>query len=503
MVKTSIFKIASNYLARLWGLVSVFIFIPLYIKYLGIESYAIIGFYSLLLGIVGFIDSGMSSAVLKEFSLDKDRNYKYSILRKIEKKYLIICFFLILVFIVSSNFISKFWLTSEFISSPRLQYYIILIGIGIALQLISSLYYGAFFGLNEQVKANLYQIVWSITKSLIVILYFVIFEASLEIYFWWQIICNFFYLIILRFSVLKRLNDSIGQLVITINRIPKHIFSYIINVTFIAVITSLNGYADKLIASSLFTLTVFGFYNIASTISQFPMYVSSPLVLFIFPTIARLYQEKKIYRLNYLIFKIYVLLIIVSLPIIFTIISFNKDIMMIWSGKTLTSETVSSYGTLIKLLVTGYFFSAMQLPLYYILLASDKTKFSVIQSIVQFFVGIPLLYFAAKSYGITYIGVIWLLLAFLSFLSIFIYSVRAGVLIIRDRKIFIELLIVPLLINTCIYGIIYSLNFVTSVSFLIIAPLVFLLSVIINIISNNYLNSTKLLSLTNILRFYN
>lgn len=503
MVKNNILKILSNYLARFWGIVSVFIFIPLYIKFLGVESYAVIGFYSLLLGITGFIDSGMSSAVLKEFSIKNTSSYKYSLLRSIEKKYIIVCLVLIVIFTFNSNFISNSWLTSEFIPSKRLQYYIILISIGICLQLLSSLYYGAFFGLNEQIRANIYQIIWSVSKSLLVILYFVFFKASLEIYFWWQIICNLLYLLILRYSVVKKLEDPIGKLIIVFKTIPKHIFSYIINVTFIAILTSLNGYADKLIASSLFTLSVFGFYNIASTISQFPLYVSSPLVLFIFPSIARLFHEKKIFRLNYLIFKIYVLLIIVSLPIIFTVITFSKDIMGIWTGQILDKETAKSYGTLIKFLVSGYFFTAMQLPLYYVLLASDKTRFSVIQSIVQFLVGVPLLYISAKLYGITYIGVVWFLLAFLSFFSIFIYSVKKGVVIISSKRIFFDLIFFPLLINIFIYGVIFWLNLINSVGFFVLAPISFFLSVIMSIICNNYLNHTKLLSLTNILRFYN
>jgi O-antigen/teichoic acid export membrane protein len=503
MVKSNILKISSNYLARLWGIVSVFVFIPLYIKYLGVESYAVIGFYSLLLGITGFIDSGMSSAVLKEFSIENTSNYKYSILTSIEKKYIIICFILIIIFIVNSNFISNSWLTSEFISSSRLQYYIVLISIGICLQLLSSLYYGAFFGLNEQVRANMYQIIWSVSKSLLVIIYFIFFNANLEIYFWWQIICNLLYLIILRYSIIKKLEEPNGKLNIIIKKIPKHILSYIINVTFIAILTSLNGYADKLIASSLFTLSVFGFYNIASTISQFPLYVSSPLVLFVFPSIARLYHEKKIFRLNHLIFKIYVLLIIVTLPIVFTVISFNKEIMGIWTGKILDGEAANSYGTLIKFLVSGYFFTAMQLPLYYILLASDRTRFSVIQSIVQILVGVPLLYISAKFYGITYIGAVWFFLSFFSFLSIFIYSVRKNVLVIRNKRIFFQLILLPLLVNILIYGSVFSLNLIDSVGFFVLAPFIFCLSIVISVICNNYQNHTKLLSLTNILRFYN
>jgi hypothetical protein len=68
MKNSNVGKLVSNYGSRLWSNLF-FIFTPLYIHYLGIESYAIIGFYTLLLGIISFADAGMSSAIIKEFSL--------------------------------------------------------------------------------------------------------------------------------------------------------------------------------------------------------------------------------------------------------------------------------------------------------------------------------------------------------------------------------------------------------------------------------------------------
>lgn len=501
MIKSSILKIGSNYVARVWSLVSVFIFIPIYIKYLGIESYAVIGFYSLLLGLVGFVDSGMSSAVLKEFSLDNGINYKYSILRKVEQRYIAICGILILLFISFSGFISRNWISSEVIPVHQLHYYIILIGVGISFQLLSSLYYGAYFGLNEQLNANLYQVIWSIAKSLLVVVFFIFVNASLEFYFWWQIICNLIYVLVLRFSVIKKLKQELEKLVIIIDKIPRHIYSFIINVSFIAILTSLNGYADKIIASSLFTLSEFGFYNIASTISQLPMYVSSPLILFIFPLIAKFYHNRNFFRLNFVIYKIYFLLIIIIFPILFTIILFNRDIMLIWSGRTLTPETVKSYGTLITLLVLGYFFSAMQLPMYYILLAANKTKFSVTVNVVQFLLGIPLLYIFAKKFGISYIGIIWLVLAISSFLAIFIYSNKIGVIKINFKKAILELIGLPLCLNILTFGLFNYLYVQFSFNFIWIIFMSFFLSVLFNIIVNNYIHGRNPFNILNLFRF--
>ena len=101
MKNSNIGKLISNFGSRIWSLVSVFIFVPLYIHYLGIENYAIIGFYTLILGIISFADAGMSSAVIREFSHDNSTLYKYSVLRKVENLYWTICICISLILIFS------------------------------------------------------------------------------------------------------------------------------------------------------------------------------------------------------------------------------------------------------------------------------------------------------------------------------------------------------------------------------------------------------------------
>lgn len=69
-------KMASGYLVKLFSIASTFIFVPLYIKYLGLESFSIISLGLIVAGILNVLDSGLTSTLTREFSRN-DTNYEW------------------------------------------------------------------------------------------------------------------------------------------------------------------------------------------------------------------------------------------------------------------------------------------------------------------------------------------------------------------------------------------------------------------------------------------
>lgn len=53
MIRKNIF---ANLIGKFWSLLSGFLFIPLYIKYLGFESYSVISFTLMIAGIMAILD---------------------------------------------------------------------------------------------------------------------------------------------------------------------------------------------------------------------------------------------------------------------------------------------------------------------------------------------------------------------------------------------------------------------------------------------------------------
>lgn len=506
MEQSNLVKLLSNYGSRVWSLVSVFIFIPLYIKILGSENYGLIGFYTLLLGIVGFADAGMTSAIIKEFSLEHDSNYKFSILRRLENIYWIVCLIIVLVVISFSGIISTYWLKPETISVEKLKYYVSLIGIGIVLQLLSSLYFGALFALNNQVKSNVIQLTWSFSRSAIVLLLLIFISPTLELYLWWQIFCNILYVLILRYYIIKELvKNSIIQLSVVLNKIPKHMVLYIKGMILIAIISAINIQADKIITSSLFRLDVFGFYNMASTLAQIPIIVGAPLISFVFPLLSRyaiLEGEDNIFKTKIIFEKIFFLINIAVISTSVLIIFYAKEIILLWTHGVIPTNIFSDIVLDVRLLIIGSFFLAIQFPFYYLLLAKGKTKYTIYQGVIQLIIGLPLLYICSSMYGLKGVPIPWVIINFGSFVYLMIIVFRYY-LAINYKLFFLKIFLIPLVITivcTMLFYLLFKLSLITFIPFVLISAVInFLLVLGIT----NKIDGNKLLSFRHLYNFPN
>ena len=412
-MESNFFKILSNYGAKILNIFSVFIFIPIYIKYLGIESFSVISFYTLILGIISFADSGISSAVIKEFSLVNTSNYKYTLFRNIEVLYILICSVLVLLLILGSKFIAVQWLNTQTIPVSDLAYYIRLISFGVTLQLFSSLYFGALFGLGNQVLTNSFQIVWNLAKSGLVILLFIFYKNTLEVYLIWQIMINIIYLGLLRYILIRKLrNTSSTKLLRTEKKIPKHVLSYISGMSLIAIISAFNIQIDKIVVSSYFTLDMLGYYSISSILSQTPVMACTPLVFFVFPIFSKLsfHQNHNFMKVQIVFKKVMYFLLILSIPILMTILLYTKEILLLWIGQKAITNNLNDIVIVTKLLVIGSFFMVLQLPFFYFLLSKNKTKYMMLQGIAQIIIEVPILFFCIKYFGIRGVGIPWVVI---------------------------------------------------------------------------------------------
>lgn len=448
-INSNLIKIASNYLGKIWNMLSVFLFVPLYIHYLGIENYAIIGFYALILGVISFADAGMSSAVTREFALDETASYKLNILRKIEISYWIIITIIFLIITLSSGMIAKKWLATENISFNDLRNYTILIGVGACIQLISSLYFGALFGLGEQVLANIYQVLWTTFKSLFVILLFIFIKKSLYVFLLWQIICNLIYILILRTIAVKKLKKQIGAKQYFKEEFPTRIIKYIGGMVIVALISSINSQADKIVVSYFFKLETFGYYTIVSILSQIPVLITIPMASFIFPLLSKLsVQNNKMFDIVFEKF-VYLLYLIV-IPAAILLCYYPLEILLLWTGSAIDSSSLPDLTVLIRVLTIGSTFLAMQFPFYYALLAHSQTKYTVYQGFLQVLLGLPLLYYFAKFYGLKYVGYPWLLINLFGLLYL-MYICFNGYIKLRSIS-FICINVLPVMVISLIIG---------------------------------------------------
>ena len=164
-------NILANLIGKFWSMFLSFVFIPLYIKYLGFESYSIISFTIVLAGLMAFFDGGLTATLSREFARsDNSISDKKNVLNTIETCYLLIITIVTISLYSFSDFIAYSWLNLQEFDSLRTSFIIKLISFGIGFEMLFRLYIGGLFGLEHQVKANKFLIAWGIVRNGLVIL---------------------------------------------------------------------------------------------------------------------------------------------------------------------------------------------------------------------------------------------------------------------------------------------------------------------------------------------
>jgi O-antigen/teichoic acid export membrane protein len=418
-MKSTVLNILTNYGNKLWGILSIYLFVPLYIQLLGVEAYGIISFYTVVLSIISLADLGLSSAIIKEFSTSFPEGYKYTVFKLVEKKYLLICGVVLMGLLLTSNLIATHWLQTDRFSVEDLTKYVVLISFGVIFHLCSSLYYGALFGLGYQARANTYQFFWALFRTGIVVVVLRYISNSLYSYFFWQIICNIAYVLILRYSVLSYFMKRIEFLAVEFLKLPKHILIYIGGMSLISIISAVNTQMDKILISSLFTLKVFGYYTLASSLAQSPTLLGIPLATSLFPNFVKLVSEDDIIRLKSL-FRIsnYILNVVVFI-VSLSLYIYIEDLFKLWLGDRIEQGYRQDMAFLARTLIIGTVFLSMQLLFYYALLAFGKTKYTVYQGIFQITLGVPLLYYFIHVLGFRGAGYSWIIINLGAYIYLF------------------------------------------------------------------------------------
>jgi len=61
-------NIIANYAGSFWTALMSLIFVPLYVHFMGIESYGLVGVFASLLAIFGLLDMGLSATMTREMA---------------------------------------------------------------------------------------------------------------------------------------------------------------------------------------------------------------------------------------------------------------------------------------------------------------------------------------------------------------------------------------------------------------------------------------------------
>lgn len=402
-------NIIANFIGSSWIALMNLIFIPIYIDFIGIEAYGLIGFYTILLAIFSVLDMGLSTTVNRELArcvaFEDQAEQKANLVRTLEVIYWIIGGVICLIVLSLSGFIANKWIEGIFLSPKEIQQSVMIMGLVIAVQWPLSFYQGGLIGLEDQVLLNKVSASLATIRSGGAVLILWLHSPTIQAFFIWQIITSIFEVILLAVFLWKRINP-LHQPRFQIN-ILKNIWRFAAGISGITLVTLLLTNSDKIILSKMLPLEKFGYYSFAFSVAGVIYRVTNPIFTALFPNFSKLVAMEDRQRLTLQYSLGCQLVSVIIFPLAFFIAFFSKTILLLW---TRDPTIVENTYILLTFLVIGTALNGLMYIPYAIELAHGWTKLTFYKNLIALVVLVPLMVILVRRYQAIGAAIIWIIL---------------------------------------------------------------------------------------------
>ena len=403
-------NIVANFTGNMWQFLMGFIFIPFYMKFLGMESWGLIGIFASLQTMSGVLDLGMSNTLNREMArlsaLPGREQEMRNLVRTLEVLYWGVAIFAGIIVAVLSPFIAHHWVKAEQLSSTTIEQSFLMMGLAITLQMPVGFYSGGLMGLQRQVLLNAIIISTSTLRGVgaVLILWFV--SPTIQAYFLWQIIVSIIYISLLAMFLKRRLlfgdNKAIFQ-----KQLLKGIWRFTAGMGGITVLSLILSQSDKIVLSKMLPLKMFGYYALASTVAMGLCNLFTPVFNSIYPRLTQLVSINDQDELKRLYHESCQFVSVLVLPVAIVVALFSNEILLLWTQNPTTAQQTH---LLVSILICGTAINGvMNLP-YALQLAFGWTSLPFFKSMIFTVLFVPLIIYAAVHYGAVGAASIWVIL---------------------------------------------------------------------------------------------
>lgn len=398
-------NILANYLGQGWTVLMGLAFIPLYIKYLGIEAYGLIGVFAMLQAWMMMLDMGMTPTLSREMARysagARSAESILDLLRSFEWICVGLAVLIVLFVWLLAPLLSNSWLKVEKLPVDTVIQAVSVMGFVIAARLWEEVYRGVIRGMQRQVWLNGAQAVLATLRWAGVLGVLIWVTPTIQAFFMWQAFVSIIGVIIYAHQTYRWLPDCYRGGKFSLNAI-KGIGRFAGGMVAITLLALMLTQVDKLLLSGLLSLEQFGYYVLASVVAGGVAQLVVPMNAAIYPRFTELVARKDEAALVKTYHNTCQLMSAVIIPPALILSAFANPVMLLWTGDV---ELAASVAPLLSLLVLGTLFNGLVNVPYMLQLAYGWTGFAVRVNIVAVAIIIPAILWAVPRYGA--VGAAW------------------------------------------------------------------------------------------------
>jgi O-antigen/teichoic acid export membrane protein len=400
-------NIVANVIGTLLPSVAGFLFVPIYVKYLGVESYGLVGLLATFQALALMLDFGLGATIRREMAKLQaigDSVGMSTVLRTFEYAYMALTVVVLVSGLGLGAIFGTHWLFARSLDPSTVQTVLRIMCMIVALQLLLSLYQGGLMGLSRQVEANTVTVTFGMIRGFGSCLMLWKFTQSIEWFFLLQLGMTVLQVVATRHMIWSCINARARTADWSVFRV---FWRYSASMMLASVLSAALSQSDRLIVSSRIGLEAFGYYSLAGIVAQSPSLLILPIQSAVFPRLVALVSLRDRTRLVEFVHLTSQAISIISAAMACTLVLFCHDLVYAWTRNAAVTVGVSRVA---PILTIGCALLSLQIIPYLLQLAYGWTRIIVISGIVTVCILVPGLWFLTGAFGVTGAAYGWLIM---------------------------------------------------------------------------------------------
>ena len=381
------------------------VFVPLYIKYLGIEAYGLIGIFALLQAWLTLLDMGLTPTLAREMARFTGGAHNEQSIRDLLRSIEIIALGVACLMAVgiwrSSTWLASDWLRAEKLPVSVVAQAFSIMGIVTALRFLEGIYRSSMVGLQRQVHLNAINSAMATLRGLGAVGVLAWISPSITAFFVWQGLISLLTLLIFARATYSAVPSGkrTGRFSVTA---LKGVWRFSGGMLGITLLSLLFSQVDKILLSRMLVLSDYGYYTLASALAGVIFMLTSPVTQAFFPRLSELHARRDETQLIQTFHKSAQLVTVMMGSAAFVLIAFSGTILYLWTHNT---ELARHSAVLLSVLCLGNMLNGLMWVLFSTQSAYGWTGLTVRISSISVAIIVPAILWVTPRYGA--VGAAW------------------------------------------------------------------------------------------------
>jgi len=408
----------ANFVGTGWAALVQLACIPLLIKFLGIESFGLIGFYLMVQAMLQVLDLGLSPTMNREmarYSVQPEKAAEArDLVRTLELGYWLIGLVIGTALLLAAPWIANHWIKASAMPVSSVRQALMLMALLTVFQWPVSFYQGGLMGLHRQVLLNTLRII-GVTLSYggsVLILWLV--APTIQAFLLWTVSINAVQVFALAVLLWKSLPPALHapKIDLTLIRNIGRFAAGMSGITFTSLILT---QIDKVLVSRLLPLKIFGYYTLAWAVANGLSLVVVAVFNVFYPRMSAQFAAGNEAGLKHSYHQGSQLMAILVLPAAAVLSLFSFEVLRLWTG---SGETARHAAPVVSILVIGTAINGvLHLP-YALQLAFGWTKLNFLAGLASSVVVMAAIFPMTRYFGPVGAASVWAVLNVMNLLVV-------------------------------------------------------------------------------------